>query len=139
MQNSERIFAARKPTIDGQVVWLQRRSFAAPPVGARVRCQRQRSSEACVKISVTEGLLQCRECWLARAMARRNAFDLEGIFQSRHCLCDNLVRRDDKVETAGNQMNFRIDSCSGLDNLLDPWMRAADHQYHALRGAHGKR
>ena len=55
-------------------------------------------------------------------MARRDVFDLECIFQSRHRLCNNIVRRDDKVETAGNQMNFRIDRSRCLDNPLNPWM-----------------
>jgi hypothetical protein len=30
------------------------------------------------------------------------------------------------VETADNQMNFGIDSCCCFNNLLNPWMRAAD-------------
>src|SRR6267378_1851369 len=139
MQDSERIFAAREPAIAGQVILLQRRSLASSHVGARVRSKRESSAETCIKISVTENFLQRCERWLARAVARRNTFDLEAILQSRHYLRDNIVRGDDEVEAAGNQMNFRIDSCRCLDNLLNPRMRAADHQYHALRGVDGKR
>jgi hypothetical protein len=51
-------------------------------------------------MSVTESFLQRCERGLAGAVAWRNVFDLERIFQSRYRLCDNIVRRDDKVETA---------------------------------------
>ena len=96
-------------------------SFATPHVGARFRSKRKRSSETCIKISVTESVLQRCERWLPGAVARRNAFDLERIFQTRHHLGDDIVRRDDEVKTACNQMNFGIDSRRCLDNLLSPF------------------
>ena len=80
---------------------LQRWSFATPHVRASFRSKRESSAETCIKILVTECFLQRCERWLAGAVARRNVFDLERIFQSRYRLCDNIVRRDDKVETAG--------------------------------------
>ena len=91
-------------------------------VGAHFRSERKSSAETCIKISITESVLQRRERWLARAVARCDAFDLVCIFQSRHRLCDNVIRRDDKVETAGNQTNFRIDGSRCLDNLFNPGM-----------------
>jgi hypothetical protein len=125
--------------IGGEVILLQRWSLATSRVGAHSRSKRKSSAETCIKISVTESFDQRCEHWLARAVARRNAFDLERIFQSRHRLCDNIIRRDDKVEAAGDQMNFGIDSRRGLDNSFNPWMSAADHQHHTLRGVDSKR
>ena len=83
---------------------LQRRSLASSHVGARVRSKRESGAKTCIKISVTESFLQRGEHWLARAVARSNALDLERIFQSGHCLRDNIVRSDDEVEATGNQM-----------------------------------
>src|ERR1700726_1916403 len=122
MQNSERIFAAREPAIGGQVILLQRRPLASSHAGARVRSKRESRAETCIKIPVTKGFLQRRERWFARAVARSNALHLERILQSCHCLRDNIVRSDDEVEAAGNQMNSGIDSCRCLDNPFNPWM-----------------
>jgi hypothetical protein len=47
---------------------LQRRSLAAPHVGARVRSKRWSSAETRIEISVTKSLLQRCERWLARAV-----------------------------------------------------------------------
>src|SRR5205085_6713688 len=117
----------------------QRRPFATPRIGARVRAKRKRSAETRIKVPVTESFLQCRERWLAGAMPRRNIFDLEGIFQGPHCLCDNLVRGDDEMKAASDQMNLGIDSRRGLDNPFNPRMRAANDQHHTLRCVDSKR
>jgi len=63
---------------------LQRWSFAAPHVRASFRFKRQSSAQTCIKMLITECLLQRCERWLAGAVARRNAFYLERIFQSRY-------------------------------------------------------
>ena len=128
----------REPAVGGQVILLQRRFFAASHLGAIVRSKRKGSAETRIKISIAKSLLQRCERWLASAVARCDAFDFECIFESRHSLCDNLIRGDDKVEAAGNDMNLRIDSRRCLHNLVNSRMRASDDQYHALRGADRK-
>jgi hypothetical protein len=47
---------------------------------------------------------------------RRNVFDLELVFERGHYSCNHVIGRDDKMETARDQMNFRVDDCRSLDD-----------------------
>src|ERR1700730_11208593 len=76
LQDAKRIFASREPAVGGEVILLQRGSLATTHAGAHFRSKRKSSAETCIKISVTESLLQRGERWLARAVARRDTFDL---------------------------------------------------------------
>ena len=101
---------------------LQHRCLSASHLGSRIRAERKSSAETSVKISVTETVLQCCESWFTRAVARRNAFDVECVSQICHHLSDDIVRGDDKVETASNELNFDVDSSRCLDDLFNAWM-----------------
>ena len=64
---------------------------------------------------------------------------LEGVLERRNSLCNDVIRRDDKVESADDQTDFWIDDRRRLDNLVDPRVRAADHKQDTVRGVDGKR
>jgi len=45
----------------------------------------------------------------------------------------DVIRRDDEVESASDQVDFGIDGRRRLDDLVDPRVRAADHKHEAVR------
>ena len=42
---------------------------------------------------------------------------------------DGVIRRDNEVKAARDQMDLGIYGCGSLDDLVDPGMRATDHQH----------
>src|SRR4051812_23301103 len=58
--------------------------------------------------------------------------DLVGVAQGRRDLVDLVVFVDDQMETAGNEIDARVDLRRRLDDFVDAWMRATDDDHRAL-------
>src|SRR5258705_1494302 len=113
---------------------MEHRPLAPSLAGVRARPERKRGAETCVKVSISESLLQRREGGLACAMAGSDVLDFERVLERRHRLCDDVVWGEAEMEAADDQTNFRIDGHRRLDDPFDSRVRAADHEHHAVRG-----
>src|SRR4029077_13209616 len=99
---------------------------------ARARAQRERGPETGVEVALAEGLPERGEGRLAGAVSRRDVADLERVAQGGGDLVDLVVFGDDEMETAGNEIDARVDLRRRLDDLVDARMRATDDDYHAV-------
>jgi hypothetical protein len=70
-------------------------------------------------------------------MTGRDVFHFESILERRHDFGDGVIRRDNQVEAAGDQMDLGIYGCGSLDDLVDPGVRATDHQHKSVRRVDG--
>src|SRR5262245_13067807 len=72
-------------------------------------------------------------------MTGRDVLHLESILERRHDFRNGVIRRGNQMEAAGDQVNFGIYGCRSLDDLIDPGVRATDHQYNSVRRVDGER
>src|SRR3954452_18313905 len=72
-------------------------------------------------------------------MTGRDDSHFESILERRHDFRDGVIRRGNQVEAAGDQMDLGIYGCGRLDDLVDPGVRATDHQHNSIRRVDGQR
>src|SRR5712671_662450 len=72
-------------------------------------------------------------------MTGRDDLHFESILERRHNFRDGVIRRGNQVEAAGDQMDLGIYGCGRLDDLVDPGVRATDHQHNSIRRVEGQR
>src|SRR6476619_603648 len=72
-------------------------------------------------------------------MTGRDDLHLESILERGYDFRDGVIRRGNQVEAAGDQMDLGIYGCGRLDDLVDPGVRATDHQHNSIRRVDGQR
>src|SRR6266550_5379757 len=100
--------------------------------GARGGPERQGRAQAGIEITVTKSLLERREGRLAGAVTGRDVRHLELVAQSHDDVLDVRVLRHHQVESAGDEMDARVDRRRRFHNLVDAGMRAADDENDAV-------
>lgn len=87
---------------------------------------------------IAKSLFQGCECWLSGAVTGRDVFDAEPIMQygdNPFYLC---VRRYNKMEAAGDEVNARIDGSCRFNDFVDTGMRTTNHDDQSLRCVDGE-